>query len=127
MCNGQAGDPGEAGQDGTDGADGDSGMDGMDGFDADAGTPGVQARRADRCQTAGVVRVRVPRRFANGARVRVLANGRRRSQRVRKRRVAANLRTVPCGYWPVLISRRGQRSALVVLRLTDRRVSRARP
>ena len=128
VCNGQAGPPGDNGENGSDGADGDNGdngADGLDGMDADPDTPGVQATRSNRCATAKTIRVRVPARFRNGQRVRVTANGRRRTSRVRKHKVAANLKTVPCGYWPVLISKRGKRSALVVLHLTNRRVSRA--
>ena len=125
VCNGQSGEPGQDGTDGADGDDGDNGENGMDGMDSDFETPGIQATRSNRCATAGVVKVRVPKRFRNGTRVRVTANGRRRSARVRKRKVAANLSTVPCGYWPVLIQRRGKRSALIVVRLTPRRVVRS--
>ena len=99
---------------------------GLDGMDADPDTPGIQASRRNRCATAGYVRVRVPARFHNGARVRVTANGQRKRVRVRKRKVRADLRTVPCGYFPVLVQRRGTRSALVVLRLTPRRVARSK-
>jgi hypothetical protein len=127
VCNGQQGDPGDPGSDGQDGQDGTDGQDGMDGMDADPDTPGVQARRNDRCATAGTVRVRVARRFRNHSRVRVTANGSRVTRRVLKHKVAANLRTVPCGYYPVLVQRRGLRSQVVVLRLTSSRVSRVRP
>ena len=126
ICNGQPGEPGDAGNDGQDGADGDNG-DGtrLDGMDADFDTPGIQATRANRCATAGTKKVKVPKRFHNGTKVRVTANGQRRSSRVRKHKVSANLRTVPCGYYPVLVQKRGMRSALVVLRLTPRRVIRS--
>ena len=127
VCNGQAGEPGDPGQDGTDGtdgADGDPGESGMDGLDSDDTSPGVQARRADRCATAGVIRVRVPRRFANRARVRVTANGQRRrasSASAKSERTSGRCRaaTGRCS-----IPAAASAPALVVLRLTDRRVTR---
>jgi hypothetical protein len=121
VCNGQSGDPG---QDGMDGSDGQDGTDGLDGMDADPDTPGVQAVRSNRCATAGIIRVRVARRFHNRSRVKVTTNGRRVTRRVRKHKVAANLKTVPCGFYPVLVQRRGLRSQLIVLRLTSHRVVR---
>ena len=125
VCNGQPGAPGTDGTDGADGADGQDGNDGFDGEDADAETPGIQARRGDQCATAGVKKLRVPKRFRNGVKVRVTANGQRRSTRVRKRKVSVNLQRVPCGYYPVLVQKRSVRSWLVVMRLTNSRVTRA--
>lgn len=119
VCNGQQGDPGDPGDSGMDGQDGQNGLDGMD---ADPDTPGVQAVRDNRCKTAGTIRVRVAKRFRG--RVKVTANGKRRNSRVRRHRVAVNLRTVPCGYYPVLIQRSGLRSQLVVLHLTRSHVAR---
>lgn len=122
VCNGQPGEPGTDGNDGADGADGDSGTDGMD---ADAETPGVQALPANRCATAGVKKVKVPRRFRNGKTVVVTANAQRRHAHVKRHAVKVNLRRVPCGYYPVLVQRRGVRSWLIVLRLTPHRVVRS--
>jgi hypothetical protein len=125
VCSGQQGAPGDPGDNGDNGEDGRDGMDGLDGMDSDPDTPGVQARRSDRCATAGIIRVKVPKRFRNGARVRVTANGQRSSRRrVRNRKVSANLRAVPCGYYPVLVQRRNVRSYVTVLWLTPRRVAR---
>ena len=129
VCNGQPGAPGDNGdngQDGQDGNDGDDGTDGQDGFDgmdADSDTPGIQARRGDQCATAGVKKVRVPKRFKG--RVTITANSQRKRPRVKRHVVKVNLRRVPCGYYPVLVQKRGVRSYLVVLRLTSKRVTRS--
>jgi Collagen triple helix repeat (20 copies) len=127
VCNGQPGEPGTDGQDGADGADGDDGTDGMDGFDgtdAEPGTPGIQAAAGERCRTAGVKKLRLPKRFKYVKRVTLTVNSKRTHPRVKRRVVKVNLRRVPCGYYPVLVQRRGVRSWLIVLRLTPNRVVR---
>lgn len=126
VCNGQPGEPGQDGQDGQDGTDGQDGDNGLDGMDADADTPGIQATPANRCATAKTVKVKLPRRFHNRVKVRVTANAQRRSARVRRHKVSVNLRRVPCGYYPVLVQKRGVRSYLIVLRFTPHRVSLSR-
>jgi len=125
VCNGQPGEPGQDGSDGMDGQDGQDGQDGLDGMDSDASTPGIQASRANTCATAGVKRVRLPKRFKSVKRVTVTVNSQRKHPVVKRRVVKVSLRRVPCGYYPVLVQKRHVRSYLVVLRLTPTRVTRS--
>ena len=114
---GQDGAPGTDGQDGNDGADGNDGVDGADGSDGEQGPIRVPVSQA--CASAGVKRLRLPSRFANARRVTVIANAKRRTVRVSARRtVRVDLRRVTCGYYPVIIRKKGIRSELRIWHLT---------
>ena len=152
VCNGQQGppgdpgEPGEPGPPGEPGEEGPPGQDGLPGLDGggdggtdfigdigadlgdvgDVGTgppvPRVPASRA--CASAKVTKLRLPRRFRGVRRVKLTVAGRRASTRVSRRRVNVDLRRLPCGYYPVLVQKRGVRSALFIWRLTPSRIVR---
>ena len=134
---GDPGDPGEPGGDGPEGPpgqDGQEGPPGMDGFDgadgfADVGSgPGEAPARVPRsqaCASARVTSLRLPKRFRGAQRVRLTVAGQRKSAAVTRRRVKVDLRRLRCGYYPVLVQKRGIKSALFVWRLTPNRSFRS--
>ena len=116
VCNGQQGEPGLEGLPGMDG------QDALDGLEPDGDlSEGPLAARTDRaCSSARVARLRLPSRFNHVRRVKLTVNGKRKRVRVNVRRVIkVDLRKAPCGYYPVLVQRRGVKSALYVWRLTS--------
>ena len=122
ICNGQSGDPGLDGSNGFDGRDGSDGFDGQDGSNG-GGNGNTVNSSARACASAGIKRMRLPARFRGSGSVTVVANGKRRSARVRGRRVRVDLRRARCGYYPVLVQRRGVRPVLKVWHLTTGRAT----
>ena len=116
ICNGQVGDPGLDGSNGFDGRDGSDGFDGQDGSGG-TGNGNTVNTSARACASAGVKRMRLPARFKGVRSVTVVANGKRRAVRVRGRRVRVDLRRARCGYYPVLIQRRGIKPVLRIWHL----------
>ena len=126
---GTPGDPGDPGEPGSEGLPGMDGLDGADGFDGLDGMGGlgdaptrVPARQA--CTSARVTTLRLPARFRGARRVTLTVNAKRQSVPVSRRRVKVDLRRLRCGYYPILVQRRGIRSALFVWRLTPGRIVR---
>lgn len=124
VCNGQSGEPGpdgQAGSDGIDGLDGPDGVDGADGMDGESASGGSTNPKPV-CASAGVKRIRVPARFKRHRQVTVIANAKRRHVRVSARhKVRVDLRRAACGYYPVLVSKRGIRPMLRIWHLTPSR------
>ena len=120
VCNGQQGEPGLEGVPGMDGQDGQDSFDGLtpEG-DPDLG-PLAPRSSARACSSARRARLKLPGRFAHVHRVKLTVNGKRKKVRVNLRRVIkVDMRNAPCGYYPVLVQRRGIRSALYVWQLTS--------
>ena len=118
---GDDGAPGQDGQDGSDGADGSDGVDGADGIDGAEGENAgpVQVPASQACASAGIKRLKLPSRYRGVRKVTVIANARLRTVRVSaNRRVRVDLRRVTCGYYPVIVQRRGIRPVLKIYRLT---------
>lgn len=122
VCNGQSGEPGPDGQDGPDGAnglDGTDGVDGADGMDGENASDGSTSPKSSVCASAGVKWMRVPARFKRHRKVTVIANAKRRHVRVSARhKVRVDLRRAACGYYPVLVRKRGIRPLLRIWHLT---------
>ena len=120
VCNGQQGSPGF---DGFDGRDGKDGFDGFDGRDADS-NPALSAPTNEACQSARIASQRLPVRFRRAATVRLTVNAKQKSVKVNQRVIKVDVRKLPCGYYPILVQRRGTKSALYVYRLTPSRIVR---
>ena len=132
VCNGQQGEPGEPGPEGPPGEGepglpGDPGQDGLPGEPGIEGPPGEDGNSAETpstgsgsraCASASVVRMKLPARYRGVRKVTVIVNGKRRSARVQRQRVQVDLRKLQCGYYPVLVQRRGIKSALRIWHLT---------
>ena len=126
LCNGQDGEPGpegppgegepvEPGQEGPPGQDGLEGPPGEDGNSAESFPSGNTTRV---CASASVVRMKLPLRFRGVRRVTLYVDGQRHGVRVQRRRVRLDLRRLECGYYPVLVSKRGIKPALRIWHLT---------
>ena len=105
--------------------DGPEGLPGMDALGEPFGEDNparVPASRA--CASARMTSLRLPKRYRGAERVLLTVAGRRRSVAVSNRRVKVDLRRLRCGYFPILVQKRGVRSALFVWRLTPRRIVR---
>ena len=104
------------------------GFDGADGF-ADVGSgPGEAPARvpqAQACASARVTSVKLPRRYRGIRRVRMTVAGKRGAVKVTRRRAQVDLRRLRCGYYPVLVQKRGVKSALFIYRLTPSRIVRS--
>ena len=128
---GQPGDPGEPGQEGPPGMDGlsggtDFGDIGDVGADIGVGTgpPAPRVPASQACASARVTTLRLPKRFRGARRVRLTVAGQRKSAAVSRRRVKVDLRRLRCGYYPVLVQKRGTKSALFIWRLTPNGIVR---
>ena len=125
VCNGQQGEPGLEGIPGMDGQNGSDGFDGLTPEGESDFGPLAPESSARACSSARVVRLRLPSRFRHASRVKLTVNGKRKSVRVNSRRVIrVDMRKAPCGYYPVLVQRRGVKSALYVWRLTSLGIAR---
>lgn len=126
---GTPGDPGEPGQDGSEGPPGMDGLEGppgMDGFFDGGGASDAPVRVPEdqACASASVATLKLPKRYRGVSRVRLTVAGQRKFTSVTRRRVKVDLRRLRCGYYPVLVQKRGVRSALSVWRLTETRLRR---
>ena len=129
VCHGVAGEPGAPGSDGSpgsDGIDGANGMDGADGMDGggfDEPEP-VTPAQTQACRTSRVLNFKLPARFRGVRSASLRFNGARRTVAVRARRVQINMRGLACGYYPMLVARRGITPVLRVWRVTPTRIIR---
>ena len=122
---GNPGDPGDPGDPGADGLEGLPGQDAFDdSFDEQNDEPTLRVPASEACASARVTTMRVPKRFRGARRVRLTVAGKRKSAVVKRRRVKVDLRRLRCGFYPVLVQKRGIRPALFVWRLTPNRIVR---
>ena len=127
VCSGPAGADGAPGADGQDGTPGADGIDGQDGADGSNGADGFDATgssnsaptstRASCGKASRVITCHLPARYRHVTSATAIVGGHKRTVTVTGGSVSVDLRGLACGSYPVVIQRRGIRSAVRIFTL----------